>query len=679
MKINIKHALWAVYGIVGLLLLSAVGLYLCRNQILHYIADKKIQKLETEYNLKIHYDKLQFNGFREIELDRFSIVPVQRDTLMSLGAMNVRLNVLPLLMGNVELNDMSLDRLSVTFVKRDSISNYDFLFKKKNNNNETKKRGYNERVNSLMDMLYNYLPENGTISNVFISKYKDGHFIACSTPLFKVKDNHFDNVIDIREDKMMPQRWHAVGELNHSDKALEMLFASTTPHTRIWLPYVDRRFHAHVAFSSALFRMTKTSHFGSLSLSGRMMIDGLEIFQKKLSPEVIHLNRGRMDYLINVGSNYVELDKSSVAQFNEIQFNPYLRAEKNGQKWHVTISTDKSWFPAEQLFASLPQGLFGNLRGLNVSGELAYHFLLDVDFAHLYNLKFESSLNQRNFRIVSYGGTNLSKMNSEFMYTAYDNGRPVRTFPIGPSWNHYTPLDSIPKILQWAVLESEDGSFFRHQGFRMDMLRRALVYDLQTKRFARGGSTITMQIIKNVFLNRNKNIARKLEEALIVWLIENKHITSKSRLLEVYLNIAEWAPMIYGIQEAADFYFDKRPSQLSLEECIFLASIIPKPKHYASSFALDKETGTVCLKPSLRGYYRLIARMMAIRGLIPREEADSIRTSIRLTGRARDAFIIHPDTTSVFPDANDIIQDEEINPENMPVEKKEEPEKKVDE
>lgn len=78
-----------------------------------------------------------------------------------------------------------------------------------------------------------------------------------------------------------------------------------------------------------------------------------------------------------------------------------------------------------------------------------------------------------------------------------------------------------------------------------------------------------MQLVKNVFLNRNKNIARKLEEALIVWLIETERLTSKERMYEVYLNIVEWGPLVYGVQEAATYYFKKRPSQLTAEESIF--------------------------------------------------------------------------------------------------------------
>ena len=142
-----------------------------------------------------------------------------------------------------------------------------------------------------------------------------------------------------------------------------------------------------------------------------------------------------------------------------------------------------------------------------------------------------------------------------------------------------------------------------------------------------------MQLVKNVFLNRSKNFARKLEEALIVWLIETERLTSKDRMYEVYLNIAEWGPLVYGIQEASTYYFNKRPSQLSTEESIFLASIIPKPKHYRRSFA---EGGQ--LKENMEGYYKLLAGRLAKKGLISDVEADSIRPDIQITGDARNSL-----------------------------------------
>ena len=225
-------------------------------------------------------------------------------------------------------------------------------------------------------------------------------------------------------------------------------------------------------------------------------------------------------------------------------------------------------------------------------------------------------------------------MSEEFLYTAYENGQAVRTFPVGPSWEHFAPLDSISPLLKMAVMQSEDGAFFYHRGFLPDAIREALIHDLEVRRFARGGSTITMQLVKNVFLNRNKNFARKLEEALIVWLIETKRLTTKERMYEVYLNIVEWGPNIYGAHEAAAYYFEKRPSQLTVEESIFLASIIPKPKHFRRSFTEDMQ-----LEEHMEGYYRLIAERLFKKGLISEAQADSIRPEIEVTGEAKNSML----------------------------------------
>ena len=139
-----------------------------------------------------------------------------------------------------------------------------------------------------------------------------------------------------------------------------------------------------------------------------------------------------------------------------------------------------------------------------------------------------------------------------------------------------------------------------------------------------------MQLVKNVFLNRHKNIARKLEEALIVWLIESQRLTSKERMYEVYLNIIEWGPMVYGAAEASRFYFEKEPADLSVSEAIFLASIIPKPKHFRSVFNPD-----ATLRENQLEYYRVIARRLAAKGLMTEEEAEIFRPDVQVKGEAR--------------------------------------------
>src|SRR5690606_5829759 len=112
----------------------------------------------------------------------------------------------------------------------------------------------------------------------------------------------------------------------------------------------------------------------------------------------------------------------------------------------------------------------------------------------------------------------------------YEYGKPMRNITIGPSNSDYTPLNEISPNLRNAVLTAEDPSFYRHKGFVEKAFTLSIATNLKEKAFKRGGSTISMQLVKNVFLSRNKTVSRKVEEILIVWLIENNNVTSKNRM-----------------------------------------------------------------------------------------------------------------------------------------------------
>jgi len=274
--------------------------------------------------------------------------------------------------------------------------------------------------------------------------------------------------------------------------------------------------------------------------------------------------------------------------------------------------------------------LFYNLNGIKTEGVLNYHFYLNLDLSQVDSLKIESLLKPKKFKILSFGNTDLRKLNGSFEYTAYEKGIPVRSFIVGPENPNFRPLGRISQYLQIAVLQSEDGGFFYHNGFLIESIQEALATDINKRKFVRGGSTISMQLVKNVFLSRHKTLARKFEEILIVWLIENNRLSSKERMFEVYLNIIEWGPGIYGINEAARFYFDKDPRDLSVNESIFLASIIPSPKRALHSFTDDLQ-----LKPELEGYYRLIAQRLRVKGLITEAQEMLIKPEVRLAGDAK--------------------------------------------
>jgi membrane carboxypeptidase/penicillin-binding protein len=295
--------------------------------------------------------------------------------------------------------------------------------------------------------------------------------------------------------------------------------------------------------------------------------------------------------------------------------------------------------------------MFHTLDGIKTRGDLKYtlHFLVNLDEPD--SIEFDSQLEKFNFRIERYGNENFAKINGDFMYSVYENEYPVETFIVGPAYPFFTPLVQIPAYLKYSVLTAEDGTFLWHRGFNEEAFAQSISTNIKEKRFARGGSTITMQLVKNIFLGRNKTVARKLEEALIVWMIENNGIVSKDRILEVYLNIIEWGPGVYGIGEASKFYFSKKPSELSLNESIFLASIIPHPKYFKYSF--DKEGN---LKKYLSGFYKIVADRMVRKDWITPSDTMGLIPNVILKGEALN-FVL-PD--SLRTDSIPVIEQEDF-------------------
>ncbi|MBI3805549.1 MAG: monofunctional biosynthetic peptidoglycan transglycosylase [Nitrospirae bacterium] len=147
-----------------------------------------------------------------------------------------------------------------------------------------------------------------------------------------------------------------------------------------------------------------------------------------------------------------------------------------------------------------------------------------------------------------------------------------------PLPNHWHPLSQISPNLQHAVVVAEDARFYQHRGFDWNAILEAAGRDWEAKSFEYGGSTITQQLAKNLYLSPDKNFFRKVKEALITSALETR--LSKRRILEVYLNVVEWGDQIYGAEAASRDYFGKPAAALTPEEAAFLAAILPAPRYY---------------------------------------------------------------------------------------------------
>lgn len=185
-----------------------------------------------------------------------------------------------------------------------------------------------------------------------------------------------------------------------------------------------------------------------------------------------------------------------------------------------------------------------------------------------------------------------------------------------PSW---IPLNQVSPNIIAAVVAAEDDGFFQHKGFDLDEVKDAIKTDIEKKRFARGASTITMQLAKNLYLTKEKTLTRKLKEAYLTYRLEQA--LTKNRILELYLNIVEWGPGIYGIGQASEYYFGKRPSELNLKEATLLAVMLPSPRYYNPYVRMAKI--------EKRQHY-LLMRMLAEHDIQDVEYESAVLTEVKL-------------------------------------------------
>lgn len=151
-----------------------------------------------------------------------------------------------------------------------------------------------------------------------------------------------------------------------------------------------------------------------------------------------------------------------------------------------------------------------------------------------------------------------------------------------PGSSSYVKINGISGHLKRAVIAAEDSHFYQHNGFDWEAIQYSFEKNLAEGKYARGGSTITQQLAKNMFLSRNKTLWRKFREALITKEIEKS--LKKNEILERYFNVVQFGKNIFGVKRAAQFYFKKHPSELSLNESVFLVFLLPSPEKYSHSF-----------------------------------------------------------------------------------------------
>jgi hypothetical protein len=639
--------MYTSFVLAGLLIIS----FLFRNIVFSYYLDRKIQQFNIDFHASLKVEKARITKISTLEFTGITLKPEKGDTLLTIDTAYGTLDFWKMIFGRVVVRNLLMNKTCFNLVQVDSIDNFQFLLKRKKSEDEgdsINKRNFAATLTRISSAFFDKVPSSLQVKNLILSYQKNGHKVSFQSDQFVIEHNAFHSQVRVMEADSV-KNWIIAGNLDKNSHSAGFRLYSAA-HEKLFVPFIGFSYKAMVAFDTLTFSLWEIDkgddlyHYGGITT-----FRGLEIQQERISPRKVEFDRLGMEYTVNVGTDFFEMDSTTQVIFNRLSFHPYVRYRPKPTK-QVTFSIRKPNFPAEELFSSLPAELFSTLQGIKVTGNLSFNFDFFVDLSQPDSLRFSSELKRNHFSVLSYGNAGLTKLNTPFEYTAYEKGVPYRTFVVGPDNPNFRSLNKISHYLQISVLNSEDPSFYQHRGFIPDAFRESIIQNIKERRFARGGSTITMQLVKNVFLNRNKTISRKLEEILLVWLIENQELCPKERMFEVYLNIIELGPHIYGANEAAHFYFNKDAAKLTLPESIFLASIIPKPKWFMYSF---DENGH--LRQSEKDFSHLLSTKMLNKGQISQEEFDKFDPDITLKGPAKGLL---KKAKPIPSDSLDLIEDQ---------------------
>ena len=538
------------------LVVLIIALFAFRNELLKQTIAKVSFKMASEYNSTFTIKEASFVRLSGLRFSEIILAPKNADTLFHIHKMKTSLNLWRLLVGDVQLGTLEIENGYLQLVKNKKGRNFDaFLKKDETTTSSNTKRDYAKIAYRLISKVLNLVPTDMKVENLSFRLDDNGKKTILIFQKLRLVNKQLETSIKV-ETKAFTQRIRITGFADPRNKKADIRFFNMDTGA-IQLPYIDERFGLKSSFDSIRLNIQNIDKSGSeLHIDGFASIAHLIINHKKIASKDVAIKNAKFDFRFLLDSDFVSIDSSSTVQFNKIKFHPYLAYETEEDtiyKFKVAIPKMK----AQDFIVSLPDGLFTHFQGMEAQGNFEY----SLDFMFNKNkpnrLVFDSKLKKENLRITKYGEANLNKLNGEFIYRAIIQNVQQRPVLVGAENPNYTPLDQISPYLQKCVLTSEDPSFFSHRGFINEAFKQSILKNIRTKKFSRGASTISMQLIKNVFLTREKTLSRKLEEILLVYILENNRIASKERMLEVYFNIIEWGPNVYGIGEAAQFYFQK--------------------------------------------------------------------------------------------------------------------------
>jgi hypothetical protein len=370
-----------------------------------------------------------------------------------------------------------------------------------------------------------------------------------------------------------------------------------------------------------------------VSFSGKLDVSGLSLLHERLASEPVNdLSFGvHVDGAVDVDKRLLVINQAegrfgslAVELAGSLELVQGTYRFKNGRelrylpKLEAQIRVPR--IACAKLLASIPGPIVPHLDGFVLQGFFEADLHTKIDLANLDALDLGGKVGINGCQVLKAPAEVAALAKSESVVQTVDvppeppgNGNTgVMTFIVGPDSPDFVPFAKISPHLINAIMTTEDSGFFKHRGWVSAAFKTALRRNIENGGARLGASSITMQMVKNLLLSKEKTLSRKLQELFLVWYLEQ--VLPKERILELYLNAIEFGPRLYGIGPAAQHYFGKAASDITPIEAAFFSSILPSPKrryvHYCHG----------ALSPAWEKYLRRILTRMYERSRLTEEE-----------------------------------------------------------
>jgi hypothetical protein len=318
---------------------------------------------------------------------------------------------------------------------------------------------------------------------------------------------------------------------------------------------------------------------GVARVQGEVTLDGLNVVHPVLAKDPVRDLGFDLDFTAEIDPaahrfvlEHAVLEREGITM--ELEADILHTPERRHRRYRTHVRMPP--VPCQAVLDAIPVELVPSLQGFLLDGDFDLDVRFEADYSDLDRMVLGGSVGIYNCvakQVPEHAST--ERLAGAFTHRVTMRDGRQRSVQLYSGSGSFTPLPSISPYMVQAVLTTEDGGFRRHRGFLPSQFRTAMQRNLAAGKVRLGASTITMQMVKNVLLSHERTVSRKFQELFLTWWVESA--LTKDRIMEIYLNVIEFGPGIYGVTRAARHYFGKHPLDLTPPEAAYLALMLPSP------------------------------------------------------------------------------------------------------